>query len=144
MALTQVKSSVKFITEIQTDWSEMDAYGHINNVMIFKYIQTSRVRFWEMVGIGGNPNSEGIGANLASVNAKFFKPIFYPEKIIIECSVMWIRNSSFALRHRIFSVHSDLLAEGEDVVVLYNYHASNKVMITDALRNKLSVYLTEL
>jgi len=31
---------------IRIDWSEMDLFGHVNNVMYFKYIQASRVNYW--------------------------------------------------------------------------------------------------
>ncbi len=33
---------------IRLDWSEMDMFGHINNVMFFKFMQASRVNYWEM------------------------------------------------------------------------------------------------
>ncbi|MCE3258723.1 MAG: hypothetical protein K0S12_364, partial [Bacteroidetes bacterium] len=31
--------------KIQLDWSEMDLFGHVNNVAYFKYIQAARVNY---------------------------------------------------------------------------------------------------
>jgi acyl-CoA thioester hydrolase len=35
----------KVKSEIRIDWSEIDLFGHINNLAIMKYVQTARVRF---------------------------------------------------------------------------------------------------
>ena len=40
-----------FTLQLRLDWSEMDLFGHINNVSYFKYIQASRVHYWEQSGI---------------------------------------------------------------------------------------------
>ena len=39
------------ILTLRVDWSEMDLFGHINNVMYAKYIQSARVNFVEKIGI---------------------------------------------------------------------------------------------
>lgn len=36
---------------MRLDWSEMDMFGHINNVMYAKFVQAARVNYWEMVGL---------------------------------------------------------------------------------------------
>ena len=37
--------------QLRIDWSELDLFGHVNNVMYFKYIQAARVHFWQAAGI---------------------------------------------------------------------------------------------
>ena len=32
---------------LRIDWSEMDVFGHVNNVMFMKYVQAARVHYWE-------------------------------------------------------------------------------------------------
>lgn len=32
---------------LRIDWSELDLFGHVNNVMYAKYMQASRVHFME-------------------------------------------------------------------------------------------------
>ena len=40
---------VKF--EIRIDWSEIDLFGHINNLAIMKYVQAGRVHYLELSGL---------------------------------------------------------------------------------------------
>ncbi len=40
---------VKF--EIRIDWSEIDLFGHINNLAIMKYVQSARVNYLELIGL---------------------------------------------------------------------------------------------
>lgn len=42
-----------FSTELQLriDWSELDYFQHVNNVAFFKYIQASRVNYWDIIGL---------------------------------------------------------------------------------------------
>jgi len=119
----------------------MDRYGHINNVMIQKYVQTARVHFWEETGIGSGIREDGTGANLAAVNCKFLLPVLHPETIEINTSVFFIKNSSFGLRHLLYSAKGELLAEAEDIVVFFNYHKQKKTEITAEIRAQLELFM---
>ena len=35
--------------DLRIDWSEIDSFGHINNIAIMKYIQAARVNYLESV-----------------------------------------------------------------------------------------------
>ncbi|GIV28450.1 MAG: hypothetical protein KatS3mg027_2264 [Bacteroidia bacterium] len=37
--------------KLRIDWSELDYFGHVNNVSFFKYIQAGRVNYWEKIGL---------------------------------------------------------------------------------------------
>ena len=34
---------MRLVTEIQIDWNDLDAFGHVNNLAILRYVKTSRV-----------------------------------------------------------------------------------------------------
>jgi acyl-CoA thioester hydrolase len=115
---------------LRLDWSEMDLFGHINNVSYFKYLQASRVNFWEALGMNKLHETEGIGPSLAKTSCSFLKPLHYPGTIRIEVRVDWTKNSSFQLHHRIYDANENLCAEGEDVVVMFNYRENRKHLLT--------------
>jgi acyl-CoA thioester hydrolase len=121
---------------IRLDWSEMDLFGHINNVSFFKYIQAARVNYWETVGIDSQ-NTEGIGQMLLSASCNFKSPLFYPGNIIIRSSVTFIRNTSFGIAHVILNENGEVAAEAEDVIVMYDFDNHKKVNIPDAIRMKI-------
>src|SRR6201995_1716591 len=88
---------------IRIDWSEMDMFGHVNNVAYFKYIQASRVNYWELSGLAASFATTRIGPILLSTSCQFMTPLFYPGNIIVECRIEFIKNTSFGIHHRILN-----------------------------------------
>jgi acyl-CoA thioester hydrolase len=122
---------------IQLDWSEMDLFGHINNVAYFKYIQAARVNFCESAGINTHRADNPLSFAVASSSCNFKKPLFYPGSIVVKTKVEWIKNSSFQLKHIIINEAGELSAEGVDVLVLFDYSVNIKILIPEAVREKL-------
>jgi len=120
--------------QLRLDWSEMDLFGHINNVMYFKFIQASRVNYWEHVGLMRDYYKDKIGPILVSTGCQFSKPLFYPDNIVIEVRVEFIKTTSIGLHHRISNGKNELVAEAHDVIVLYNFIKNEKVPIPAELR----------
>jgi len=122
---------------LRLDWSEMDSFGHINNVMFFKFIQASRMNFWEHVGLVGNYYKDKIGPILVSSGCQFSKPLFYPDNITVEVRLEFIKTTSLGLYHRILNGKNELSAEAHDVIVLYDFAKNEKVTISDELREAM-------
>ena len=123
--------------ELRLDWSEMDLFGHINNVSYFKFIQASRVNYWATIGLTNLHSDMQTGPMLAATSCQFRKPLFYPGKITVEACMHEIRNTSFTLRHRILNAQGELAAEAEDVIVMYNFQANEKVNFPEELLKKV-------
>jgi acyl-CoA thioester hydrolase len=123
--------------KLRLDWSELDLYGHINNVSFFKYLQASRVNYWEMLEMERLAKEQDVGPILASTHCDFRKPLYYPGGITIKASIVEMRSSSFTIYHQILNVDGDVAAEGRDVVVLYSYQNNNKYTIPAALRARI-------
>lgn len=122
---------------LRLDWSEMDLFGHINNVMFFKFIQASRVNFWEHVGLMRDYYKDKIGPILVSTGCQFSNPLFYPDNITIEVRKEFIKTTSIGLHHRILNGKNELSAEAHDVIVLYDFNKNQKVPIPDELRQAM-------
>jgi len=100
-----------FTITLRIDWSELDLFAHVNNVMYFKYIQTARVNSWEKTGLNKYFTENKTGPTLASTACQFKKPLFYPGNIRIETEVTFIKTTSFGLKHRIYNDNDELCAE---------------------------------
>jgi len=119
---------------LRLDWSEMDMFGHINNVMFFKFIQASRVNYWENIKLMRDFKAQKIGPMLVNTSCHFKKPLFYPGNITLQAKVEFIKNSSMGLHHHITNDKKELAAEAHDVIVLYNFAENKTVTIPDDLR----------
>jgi acyl-CoA thioester hydrolase len=126
------------ILNLRIDWSEMDLFGHVNNVAYFKYIQSARVNMWEKLGLSQMFREEKIGAILASSSCNFISPLHYPGNITIQSGVDSIGNTSFVILHRILNEKGITAAEARDVVVLFDFKANKKVVVGEEMRSRIA------
>jgi acyl-CoA thioester hydrolase len=129
------------VLELRIDWSEMDMFGHVNNVSFFKYVQAARVNLWPKLGIEATKPPNPLGVMLASCNCTFLKPVFYPGHIRIHTYVEHIGNSSFGFYHRVLNADGDLCAEAHDVMVLYDFAREVKAGITGGMRSRMEAFV---
>ena len=120
--------------DLRIDWSELDLFGHVNNVMFFKYIQASRVNYWEACNLLQHYEDDQIGPMLLSCNCQFKKPLFFPGNITVQARVEFIKNTSFGLHHQILNEAKEIVAEANDVIVMYDYKKSGKVSFPASVR----------
>ena len=119
---------------LRIDWSEMDLFGHVNNVSYFKYIQASRVHYWEVSGLAAEFDETKIGPILLSTSCQFIKPLFYPGNLVMECRIEFIKTTSFGIHHRILNDQNEVVAEAHDVIVTFDFNKNEKVPVSAAFR----------
>ncbi len=115
---------------LRLDWSEMDLFGHINNVSYFKYVQAARVNYWEVMGYAATFEATKVGPILLSTQCQFIQPLFYPGNITVESSVEFIKNTSFGIHHRILNDKNEVVAEAHDVIVNFDFNKQEKVALS--------------
>jgi acyl-CoA thioester hydrolase len=125
---------------IRIDWSELDLYGHVNNVMIFKYVQAARISYCETIGLDTLNDKTRPGFILAATNVQYRKKILYPGTIRIESHVEGIGTTSFRLTHHIYGEQNELLAEGTDVIVVYDYNKNEKMPVPDDVKQSIQEF----
>jgi acyl-CoA thioester hydrolase len=123
--------------ELRIDWSEMDLFGHVNNLAILKYIQSARVRFLENTGMMQLHAETGVGPILVSTSCQFKKQLHYPGHVTIYSKVESVKNTSFQMRFTVFNEANELIAEAHDVLVIYDYGTNTKHAIPDGIRERI-------
>ena len=124
--------------QLRIDWSEMDLFGHVNNVSYFKYIQASRVNYWEISLLSKLFDEKKIGPILLSTGCQFIKPLFYPGNIVIESRIEFIKNTSFGIHHHILNDKNEIAAEAHDVIVTFDFNRYEKVPVPDIFRKAVA------
>jgi len=120
---------------LRLDWSEMDLFGHINNVAYFKYIQASRVNYWELTWLAASFSQTKIGPILLSTTCQFLKPLHYPGDIVVEARLEFMKTTSFGIHHRIIDASGTVAAEAHDVIVNYDFNKNEKTPISAEFRS---------
>jgi acyl-CoA thioester hydrolase len=119
--------------EIDVAWGEMDAFRHVNNAVYARWLETARIAYFERVGLLAY---DSVGPILARQAIDFRKPIEFPDRVTVEVHVPRLGTSSFQMRYQVTSRAQGgaLVAEGESIIVLYDYKQGVKVPLSDALR----------
>lgn len=125
--------------DLRIDWSELDYFGHVNNVSFFKYIQASRVHYWDQIGLTQSHRDTGIGPMLASCKCDFKQPLFYPGHVSIVSRVEFIKNTSFGIGHKLVNSANETVAEAHDIMVMFDFNTNEKVMFPQTLRNQIEI-----
>ena len=125
---------------IPVAWGEMDSFDHVNNIYYFRYFESTRIRFFEEIGLMKYLEEKGIGPILAETSCKFIKPLFYPDTLTIGSRIKSIGKTSFIIEYCALSDSTGLVATGEARMVIYDYHALKKTAIPAHIREKLSAY----
>ena len=61
-------------------WGDMDAMGHVNNTVYFRYLETARIEW--MVSVGCNPDPRGQGPVIVNAFCNFIRQLEYPGDIL--------------------------------------------------------------
>ncbi len=124
--------------KLRIDWSELDLFGHVNNVMFMKYAQAARVNYWENSGIYSELKKNKIGPMLVSVACQFKKQLLYPGNVTIKSGMEFIKNTSFSIHHKMYDDQGDLVAEAQDVIVMFDFNKNEKTAVPQIMRDASS------
>jgi acyl-CoA thioester hydrolase len=119
-------------------WGEMDALGHVNNVVYFRYLECARVEFMRRCGMTDIRAPRGIGVILQHVQCRFRRPIVFPDTVTVTARVASIEADRFTLDHEIISTAQSVVAAvGTSTIVTYDYTANAKAPIPADLRRAI-------
>ncbi|MBF0120076.1 MAG: acyl-CoA thioesterase [Desulfobacterales bacterium] len=116
----------------------MDAFQHVNNIVYFRYFESARIVYFEKIDVLEQMANTGIGPILASTQCKFKIPLTYPDTISIGAKVSKIEEYSFIMEYAVIShKHNKIAAEGEAVIVAYDYKEKKKTTVPNVLKEKI-------
>lgn len=123
--------------QIPMRWGDMDALGHLNNTLYFRFFEEGRISW--LRGLQAQP-SEGEGFLLASAACNFRRPVLYPESVTVATFVSDIGRSSLSLYQEIRSAaDSDVLyADGASRLVWADFAKGRSLPLPDSLRAQLA------
>lgn len=126
--------------ELRIDWSEIDQFGHVNNLAILKYVQSARVNLLEQMELMQLQAEKRMGPILASMNSQFRKPLFYPGKVSVVSKVNWIKNTSFSIQHEVLNENGESAAEIQDIIVFYDFLKNIKANLPVDIKKRIEAF----
>ncbi len=114
-------------------WGDMDAFGHVNNTLYFKYIEQARIEWME--SLGGDLKSAQ-GPVLVNAQCTFLSQLTYPAEIEVACYTGAVGRSSIETMYEIRRTDTPdvLVAEGTAKVVWIDFKLGKSTPLPDSLR----------
>lgn len=89
-------------TQIPVRWGDMDAYGHVNNTIFFRYLESARFKYVEDLILPVLGGSIPVIV-LADIQCKFEAQIHYPALLTVKTRCSRLGNSSFDVAAEIWN-----------------------------------------
>ena len=83
----EIPEAKKLVYEMRfpVRWGDMDAMGHVNNTVYFRYLETARIEW--MRSVGCNPAPDGQGPVIVNAFCNFYRQLEYPADVLLKLYV---------------------------------------------------------
>ncbi|MER3417371.1 MAG: acyl-CoA thioesterase [Gemmataceae bacterium] len=126
------------VVEFLVAWGEMDAYRHVNNVVYFRYFENARLEYFRRIDWFGFEAATGIGPILASTEARFRRPLTYPDRVAVGARIASCGTDRLFMEYAVCSQKlGDIAATGKATIVTFHYPSGQKVSVPEELRHRI-------
>jgi len=132
----------RFIHQAALRWSDMDAYGHVNNARFLTLYEEARVALFFIGAREQGLGSFEEGIVIARHEVDYLRPVDYGDAVRIEMWVDEVRPSRFTIAYELFD-GALVASRARSVCVPYNLTQSFPRRISDAERAFLDQWRSE-
>jgi acyl-CoA thioester hydrolase len=119
---------------IPVRWGDMDALGHVNNTVYFRYAEQARIEWLASLGIRVDSGADA-GPVIINASCTFLKPITYPATVAVMLLIGKPGRSSLPTFYEMRCVgDTTLYAEGAAKMVWWNPRTGKSLNLPDFLR----------
>jgi acyl-CoA thioester hydrolase len=124
------------VERIPIRWGDMDAMGHVNNTVYFRYMEQARIGWFDALV----PEDEAwrtTGIVIVNASCNFKRPINYPGTVEVRVFAGPPGGSSVPTFYDLL-VNEELYADGAAVVVFISMATQKPVRIPPDIRGRLA------
>ena len=107
-------------------WGDMDAFGHVNNTVYFRYFEDARIAYFDRIGMHETKRDSGIGPIMATSSCNFRLPLDYPDRIQVATRAHILSPRKFNMEFVVYSERHDAIAADGDGLMVYFDYANRK------------------
>jgi acyl-CoA thioester hydrolase len=119
-------------------WGDMDAMGHVNNTIYFRYMEVARLEW--LFRVGGPPDPKGYGPVIVNAFCNFIRQLEFPGEVLARHYVTNPGRSSFDTYITLERTDQPgvIHAEGGSKTVWTDFQAQKSAPMPDWLRALVS------
>lgn len=140
--LEQERKKFRFSCEIEVQFRDLDALGHVNNAVFFSYFEIVRTKYYKEL----DPEAFNLQITdfkefpfiLGETSCRFISPAFFQEILVIYARTSRIGKKSFDMEYLVTSkADGRVIAIGKSTHILFNYKEGRTFEVPDSLRKKI-------
>ncbi|MDP1655666.1 MAG: thioesterase family protein [Hylemonella sp.] len=119
-------------------WGDMDAMGHVNNTVYFRYLETARIEWFRTIRC--EPDPQGQGPVIVNAFCNFYKQLEFPGDVVVKTYVSDPGRTTFESWHTIERVDQPgvISAAGGATVIWVDFPQQKAVTLPDRIRQIVS------
>lgn len=127
-------------TDIQIRFNDVDCFGHVNNNAYFAYYDLGKEEYLTEV-LSEDFRTSSVVPVVANINADFFHPILFGDKIQVQTAVVRLGNKSFTLLQQAVNKATNLVVcQCTSVMVCFDPKTGQPQELPDAYRKAITSY----
>lgn len=128
------------VIDVDVAWGEMDSFGHVNNIVFFRYFESVRMTFLTRIGFAKAEDNNGVGPILASTECVFRRPLQFPDRVRVGTRVRSMERDRFTMDYQVFSTSQNAIAAwGIGIVVAFDYNKQAKAEIPAEVVSRITL-----
>jgi len=123
------------VERIAIRWGDMDAMGHVNNTVYFRYMEQARIGWFDAL-VPQDEAWKRTAIVIANASCNFKRPINYPGTVEVRLLIGAPGGSSVPTFYEL-RVEDDLYADGEATVVFIDMAQQKPIRIPQKIREAI-------
>ena len=125
--------------DIGVRWGDMDALVNVNSIVYFEYFELARVAYLERIGMPPpGPAWHDFGWIIGSTCCRYTAPVTFPDTLAVGTRVGALSGDRVLMEYQAVSAKlNTVAAEGEDLLVAYDFGAGRVTPIRDDIRQSI-------
>jgi len=124
------------VERIPIRWGDMDAMGHVNNIVYFRYMEQARISWFEQLLPRRDAAWKTTGIVIANASCNFRRAMTYPGTVEVKVYTARPGGSSIGTYYELL-LENDIYADGAAVVVFIDMKTQKAKRIPEEIRSLL-------
>ena len=123
---------------IEVPYGDIDAMGHLNNVVYLRYLEWARQKYW--LTMRGSSDFWDIDFVVARTEIDYRSSVSMGETLMIDVRVSRMGNSSFDFSYAVRGGDGRLVAEAKTTQVSFDWSTRSKKPLTEERRREIEAF----
>lgn len=135
-------SGFNFYHPMEVRYGDIDAQGHLNNASFLTFFEQARIQYLVHLGLFDPQHSfMEVGVIVADIHIAYRKPVLWGAPIKVGVRTSKLGNKSMIVSQVVADAKSgDIYAEGEVVLVTFDYKTNSSMPIPASWREKIQAF----